>query len=87
MHLFRCISGLERSEVLKLQQAILSKTILLKKGKHTAHRMDMDEMAWNLKTERVLKEAVLSFLFDLTREKLSWEQVCEKYKSYSQSYV
>ena len=57
----------------------------------------MDEMAWKLKTNRVLKEAILSFFFDLTREKLSWEQVCEKYKlgeheytqirSYSQYYV
>ena len=95
--LFRCISGLERSDVLELQNAILNKTILLKKGKHIPHRMDMEEMAWKLKTDRVLKEAILSFFFDLTREKLPWEQICQKYKlgeheynqirSYSHHYV
>lgn len=85
--LFKCILGLERSEVLELQNAILDKTILLNKGKHTPHRMDMDEMAWKLKTDRVLKEAILSFFFDLTREKLSWEQVCEKYKLETMSTI
>ena len=49
--LFRCILGLEKSEVLELQDAILTKTILLKKGKQTPHRMDMDEMSWKLKIE------------------------------------
>ncbi len=95
--LFRCISGLEKSEVLSLQHAILDKSVLLKKSKHTLQRVDMEEMAWQFKTDRVLKQAVVSFFYDITRENLTWENVCTQYKlgdyeykqlcSYSHSYV
>ncbi len=95
--LFRCILGLQKSEVLEIQTSLLEKIILLKKGKQTHQRMDMEEMAWKLKTDRVLKDAITAFYFDLTREKMTWEQVCDKYKLaeyeynqlkiYSQSFV
>lgn len=95
--LFRCISGLEKIEVLSLQKAILDRSILLKKSKTTLQRVDMEEMAWQIKTDRVLTQAIVSFFYDLTREFLTWEQVCSQYKlgdyeykqlrSYSQSYV
>lgn len=95
--LFRCISSLQRSEVLDIQTALLDKRILLKKGKQTHQREDMEECAWKLKIDRVLKDAIVAFYFDLTREKMTWEQVCETYKlgeceynqlkSYSQSFV
>ena len=54
-------------------------------------------MAWKLKTNRVLRKAIVSFFFSLKREKLTWEQVCEKYrigeneytqiKSFSETFV
>lgn len=95
--LFRCISGLENHEVITLQRAILDGSILLKKSKHTIHKVDMEEMAWQLKTDRVLKQVIIGYFFDLTRDMLTWEEVCTQYKlgdyeykqmrSYSHSYV
>ena len=79
--LFRCIEGLELFEVLNLQQHILDKSILLKKGKHTKDMIDMEEYAWNLKVERVLQTAIIDFFKNLTTEEwLNWDIVCEKYK-------
>ena len=78
--LFRCIAGLESTEVLSLQTALLDKTIILKKGKHTKDMVDMEEFAWNRKVDRVLKAAIIDFFNDLTTEMLTWDQICEKYK-------
>ena len=50
-------------------------------------RVDMEEMAWKLKIDRVLREAILSFFFNLTREKLTWEQICEKYRIWENAYT
>lgn len=95
--LFRCIAGLEDNEVITLQKAILDGSVLLKKSKHTTHKVDMEEMAWKLKTDRVLKQAIIGLFFDLTRDFLTWEELCTQYKvgdyeykqmrSYSHSYV
>ena len=49
--LFRCIIGLELGEVLILQEAIMNKDILLKKGKQTKDKVDMEEFAWGLNTQ------------------------------------
>ena len=94
---FRCISGLEPEEVLTLQKCLLDKTIILKKGKHTKDMVDMEEFAWGFKVDRVLKSAIIDFFNDLTRERLTWDQVCEEYKlgdyeynqlkSYTQGFV
>lgn len=59
--LFRCILGLQKSEVLDIQTSLLDKRILLKKGNQTHQRMDMEEMAWKLKIDRVLKDAITTF--------------------------
>ncbi|KAH7436354.1 hypothetical protein KP509_05G015800 [Ceratopteris richardii] len=95
--LFRCIAGLDNKEILELQKAILEKKILLKKAKSLKHMVDMEEMAWRLKTDRVLKNAIIAFFIDLTTEVLTWEKLCEKYnitdvqyekiKSYSETFV
>lgn len=95
--IFRCIAGLEVSEVLSLQEALLNKVIILKKGKHTKNWTDMEELAWSMKVERVLKVAIIDFYHDLSKEKLDWNQTCEQYKigdheynqlkSYSEAFV
>ena len=85
--LFRCIARLDQSEVLELQRAILDKTALMKKDKLLSKRVDMEEMAWKLKTDRVLREAILSFFFNLTREKLNLEQICEKHRIGENEYT
>ena len=77
---FRCIAGLEEAEVLSLQESLLNKTIILRKGKHTKDMVDMEEFAWSLKVDRVLKAAIVNFYNDLTKEMLGWDQICEKYK-------
>ena len=84
--LFRCIAGLEREEVLSLQAGLLNKSILLKKSKHTKDMIDMEEYAWNLKVDRVLKAAIVDFYSDLTKESQTWDQLCEKYKLGSYEY-
>ena len=95
--LFRCIAGLELREVLSLQEALLQKWILLKKGKHTKNMVDMEEFAWKCKVDRVLKAAIVEFYRELSSEVQNWEQVCERYKlgnyeysqlrSYTENYV
>lgn len=77
---FRCIAGLEEAEVLSLQESLLNKTIILRKRKHTKDMIDMEEFAWRLKVDRVLKAAIVNFYNDLTKEMLGWDQICEKYK-------
>lgn len=95
--LFRCISGLEPAEVLTLQTSLIDKSILLKKGKQTKNMVDMEEFAWRLKVDRILKGAIIEFFSDLTMGRLTWEHTCERYKlgdyeynqlkSYTQGFV
>ena len=66
--LFKCIAGLESREVLSLQEALLQKGILLKKGKHTKNMVDMEEFAWKCKVDRVLKAAIVEFYSELSLE-------------------
>ena len=84
--LFRCIAGLESTEVLALQAAIIDKTIILKKSKQVKDMVDMEEFAWSLKVDRILQAAILDFYNDLTKEIHTWDQLCEKYKLGSYEY-
>ena len=78
--MFRCIFGLESKEVLILQEAIMNKDILLKKGKQTKDMVDMEEFAWGLKVDRILKASIIEYFTELTSERLTWDQICDKYK-------
>ena len=45
----------------------------LKRKRVQRRRWTMEEMAWNMKTDRVLTDAIIEFFFDLRMYILTWD--------------
>ena len=58
----------------------MNKYVLLNKGKQTKDMVDMEEYAWGLKVDRILKASIIEYFTQLTSERLTWDQICDKYK-------
>ena len=49
----------------------MNKDVLLKKGKQTKDMVAMEEYAWVLKVDRILKISIIEYFTELTSERLT----------------
>lgn len=77
--MFRSCQGLKDQDTFKLQELILTGSILLKKSKGL-QMIDMEEMAIRMKLDRIMQASIVNFMANLSGAKgLSYEEVAQKY--------